>query len=583
MNSCIRKEEPLEISSNNDPVANTMIERNSNDLPIMDTSGEAVLSFHNISYQEMVQIGSPFHKITWVIERLSNIKLLDILAARKDPGGLSGNILINGKPRPPNFKCTSGYVPQDDMVMSTVTVRDNIEFSAALRLPMTISRDERRRRVDEVLELLHLNEESNAKPRFKDLKKRTSIAMELVVEHPILFLDDPTSGLDLRTIIDIIFILKRMSMRGRTIIFSINQPQYSIFRCFDSLTLLSSGKVMFHGPTQEALRYFTSAGYKCDSHNNLADFFLDIIHGGFSAILDTEEDNHDADQYKELSERQYQVTAELANMYMQSDVYSDLRTELDLLLGEQEAGRSSALEEVTCVTPFCHQFRWIIYRSFKIFIGFPRKIVFQAIVAVILAMIMGTTFYFLQNDCSAAQIRASLLFFLTVFQCIRSVSTGELFMTDRDRFLHEHSSGYYSVSSYFFGKLLAVFVPKRVLLSIIFTVIVFSIAESLISEHSWIQYINILHYGFTALLHNEFLGQNLCPEHKRAEISRCQNFVICTGEEFLTAQGMDLSSWGFWKNHVALTCTMIIFLSIAYLQFLPLKKKRLLLCKMDKC
>ena len=49
-------------------------------------------------------------------------------------------------------------------------------------------------------------------------------------------------------------------MRGRTIIFSINQPPYSIFRLFDSLTLVASGKVMFHGPAQEALEYFKSAG-----------------------------------------------------------------------------------------------------------------------------------------------------------------------------------------------------------------------------------------------------------------------------------------------------------------------------------
>ncbi|OBS68168.1 hypothetical protein A6R68_03293, partial [Neotoma lepida] len=42
---------------------------------------------------------------------------------------------------------------------------------------------------------------------------------------------------------------------------------------------------------------------------------------------------------------------------------------------------------------------------------------------------------------------------------------------------------------------------------------------------AWIQYINIPHYGFTALQHNEFLGQNFCPEHKAAEISRCPNYV----------------------------------------------------------
>nr|XP_042126277.1 ATP-binding cassette sub-family G member 3-like [Peromyscus maniculatus bairdii] len=117
--------------------------------------------------------------------------------------------------------------------------------------------------------------------------------MELVAEHPILFLNDPTTGLDMRNTIDVILVLRRMTMRGQTVIFSINQAQYTIFRTFDSLTLVASGKVMYHGPAQEALEYFTSAGYKYDSHNNPADFFLDIINGGFSAILDTEEEGHD--------------------------------------------------------------------------------------------------------------------------------------------------------------------------------------------------------------------------------------------------------------------------------------------------
>ncbi|OBS68167.1 hypothetical protein A6R68_03292, partial [Neotoma lepida] len=359
------------MSSNDDPVTIPMIDRNPSGLPGMDTSdpntltGEAVLSFHNISYRETVQSGFPFRKKTRVIERLSNIRLLDVLAARKDPCGLSGDILINGKPRPANFKCTSGYVPHNDMVMHTVTVRENIEFSAALRLPMTITRDEKRRRINEVLELLHLDEESNVKPRSKELKKRTSIAIELVAEHPILFLDDPITDLDLVTTTDVILVLRRMSMRGQTIIFSINQPQYSIFRYFDSLTLVASGKVMYHGPAQEALEYFTSAGYKYDSHSNPELFFLDFITGGFSAILDTEEDGHDANKYKEVSERQHQATEKLANMYTQSSLYSKMRAELDQLLGEQKAGRSSALEEITCVTPFWHQLWWIICRSFK--------------------------------------------------------------------------------------------------------------------------------------------------------------------------------------------------------------------------
>uniref|UniRef100_A0A8C2LJ89 ATP binding cassette subfamily G member 3 n=1 Tax=Cricetulus griseus TaxID=10029 RepID=A0A8C2LJ89_CRIGR len=570
------------MSSNNDPVVIPMIERISSDLPVMDTrdpetlTGEAVLSFHNISYGETVQSGFPFCKETCVIERLSNISgimkpglnaimgpqdgsrslLLDVLAARKDPRGLTGDILINGKPRPANFKCTSGYVPQNDMVMHTVSVRENVEFSAALRLPTSITRDEKRSRINEVLGLLHLDEESNVKPRSKELRKRTSIAMELVIEHPILFLDDPTTDLDLGTTTDVISVLKKMSMRGRTIIFSINQPPYFIFRCFDSLTLVASGKVMFHGPAQEALEYFTSAGYNYDSHLNPVDFFLDIINGGFSAILDTEEGGQKADKYKEISERQHQVTEKLAHMYAQSFLYRVMRIELDLLLGEQKAKRSSALEEITCVTPFWHQLWWITSRSFTSFQCFSWVIMIQAIFLVMLAVFVGTIFNFLQDDCSEVNRR------------------------------HEHTSGYYSVSSYFLGKLLAELVPRRLLQSITFTVTIFIIAGiktdvkgfftmiftammlaysasslaltlgagentaavptqliiiyfmfmlfisgtslysiDFIQDLSWIQYFSIPHYGFTALQHNEFLEQNFCPEHKTAEISRCQDYV----------------------------------------------------------
>ncbi|XP_041497977.1 ATP-binding cassette sub-family G member 3-like isoform X1 [Microtus oregoni] len=648
------------MSSNNDPVIIPMLERKHNDLPGMDASNpntpteEAVLSFHNISYQETVQHGFSFFKKTCVIERLSNINgimkpglnaimgpqdgsrslLLDVLAARKDPRGLSGDILINGKPRPANFTCTSGYVPQIDVVMRTVTVRDNIEFSAALRLPMTMTKDEKRRRINEVLELLHLDKVSNAQPRSKELRKMTSIAMELVTEHPILFLDDPTTCLDLRTTTDVISVLKMMSRRGRTIIFSINQPQYSIFRLFDSLTLVASGKVMFHGPAQEALEYFKSAGYNYESHNNHADFFLDIINGGFSALLDTEEDGHDVEKDKELSERQHQVRENLANMYAQSSLYSKMRTELDPLLGEQMSGRSSALE-ITCVTPFWNQLGWIIHRSFKNIKGFPRIIIIKATITAIVAIILGTVFHVLRNDCTAVQGRAALLFLLTSFECITGMTTGELFMIDRDRFLHEHTSGYYRVSSYFLGKLLGELVPRRLLPSIIFPVIVFSIAGvitdvkglftmiftimmlacctssvplslgagenaaavptelitiyfmfmllisglslysvNLMRDLSWIKSLSIPHYGFIALQHNELVGQNFCPEHKTAEVSRCHNFVMCTGEEFLIIWDIDLSPWGFWENIVALTCIMIILLLITYVQLLVLKKKR---------
>uniref|UniRef100_A0A4X1STK7 ABC transporter domain-containing protein n=1 Tax=Sus scrofa TaxID=9823 RepID=A0A4X1STK7_PIG len=126
------------MSSNSYQVSIPMSKRNTNGLPgsssneLKTSAGGAVLSFHDICYRVKVKSGFLFCRKTVEKEILTNINgimkpglnailgptgggkssLLDVLAARKDPHGLSGDVLINGAPRPANFKCNSGYVVQ---------------------------------------------------------------------------------------------------------------------------------------------------------------------------------------------------------------------------------------------------------------------------------------------------------------------------------------------------------------------------------------------------------------------------------------------------------------------------------------
>lgn len=154
----------------------------------MFTEG-AVLSFHNICYRVKVKSGSLLSRKTVEKEILMNVNgimrpglnailgptgggkssLLDILAARKDPQGLSGDVLINGAPRSANFKCNSGYVVQDDVVMGTLTVRENLQFSAALRLPSTMSDREKNERINMVIQELGLAKVADSKVMCKQL------------------------------------------------------------------------------------------------------------------------------------------------------------------------------------------------------------------------------------------------------------------------------------------------------------------------------------------------------------------------------------------------------------------------------
>ena len=90
--------------------------------------------------------------------------MLDILAGRKDPGGVkAGQVLLDGRPLPINFKCISGYVIQDDIIMGALSVRENLQFSAALRLPRTIGNKEKRARVDMVINELGLEDVAESK------------------------------------------------------------------------------------------------------------------------------------------------------------------------------------------------------------------------------------------------------------------------------------------------------------------------------------------------------------------------------------------------------------------------------------
>ncbi|XP_044080485.1 broad substrate specificity ATP-binding cassette transporter ABCG2 isoform X2 [Neovison vison] len=498
------------MSSKNDQVFIPMPRRNTSDFSKMTSNNQktftevAVLSFHNIYYRVKVKSGFLFGRKTVEKEILTNINgimrpglnailgptgggkssLLDILAARKDPKGLSGDVLINGAPRPANFKCNSGYVVQDDVVMGTLTVRENLQFSAALRLPTTMTSHEKNERINKVIQQLGLDKVADSKVGTQFIRgvsggerKRTSIGMELITDPAILFLDEPTTGLDSSTANAVLLLLKRMSEQGRTIIFSIHQPRYSIFKLFDSLTLLASGKLMFHGPAQEALGYFASVGYQCEPYNNPADFFLDVINGDSSAVkLNREDQEGEVKETEEPSKRGTPLIEKIAEFYANSDFHRKTKDELDEVLKGQKR-KSSALKEITYATSFCHQLRWISKRSFKNLLGNPQASIAQIIVTIILGLVIGAIFYDLKNDPTGIQNRSGVLFFLTTNQCFSSVSAVELFVVEKKLFIHEYISGYYRVSSYFFGKLLSDLLPMRMLPSIIFTCIIYFLLD----------------------------------------------------------------------------------------------------------
>ncbi|XP_071470527.1 broad substrate specificity ATP-binding cassette transporter ABCG2-like [Marmota flaviventris] len=632
------------MSSNNDLILNSDV------LPGTSSRDQKgpVLSFHNICYHVKEKRGFLFNRKTTEKKKLSDINgimkpglnaimgpsgggktlLLDILAARKDPSGLSGDVWVHGVPEDSNFPHNTGYVVQDDVVTDTLSVRENIWFSAALRLPTTMSKQEKNERINKVIKELDLEEVADSKVKSKGERKRTSIGMELILDPLILFLDRPTTGLDGRTANDVIRLLKRISEQGRMIIFSIHLPRYSIFQLFDSLTILASGELMYHGPAQRTLEYFESAGFPCEFYTNPAEIFLDFFHG----VIKRESEEHEANKTEIPSKTDDSQIKELANNFAKSTFYKDIKTELHEFKRDKNK-RCWVRKEIPYVTSFGHQLISLTKRSFQSFAGNPQHWINEIIVTLVLGLVTGTIILLLRDDCTEIRNRALMLFFLMVYLCRRRTLAVDLFMIQKKRFVHESISGYYRVSSYFFGSLLLDLLLEMILTSFIFiytlyfmagskpraetffvmtfTLLIFgfsSISMTLAlaagyskvsiqgnvvdtyftfmlilsgvslyfgtrrSQFPWLQYFSIPYYGFMALQHNEFLGGNFCPELNTTTSNKCPDYVICSGEEFLLMQDMDISPWGLWMNHVALSILMIFFLIIAYLRMLYLKR-----------
>ena len=198
-----------------------------------------------------------------------------------------GQVTVNGVTgKMKNYKKIIGYVPQDDIVLPELTVRENILHSARIRLPKTWSHRDINSHVDAVVDCLELSHVSNslvgtvAKPVISGgQRKRVSIGMELAAAPMALFLDEPTSGLDATAAGSIMKTLKALSKLGISVIVIIHQPRAEIFEMIDDLILLGNGQMIYDGPEEDVKAYFEQFGFRIPHFANKGDIVTDIITG----------------------------------------------------------------------------------------------------------------------------------------------------------------------------------------------------------------------------------------------------------------------------------------------------------------
>ncbi|XP_048620263.1 ABC transporter G family member 43-like [Brassica napus] len=265
--------------------------------------------------------------------------LMDVLSGRKTRGDIEGEIQVGGYRKvQETFARVSGYCEQFDIHSPNLTIEESLEYSAwfDFLLASTLKQRAIVREVLETIELEDIKDSIVGLPGVSGLtteqRKRLTIAVELVANPSIIFMDEPTTGLDARAAAIVMRAVKNITETGRTVVCTIHQPGTDIFEAFDELVLMKNGgRIIYHGPLGEHSR-------------NVIDYFMRI-----PGVPEMKENTNPATWLLDITSRSSEdkLGVDLAQIYKESSLFKE-----NNIVIEQMRGTSSETQELTSSTRY---------------------------------------------------------------------------------------------------------------------------------------------------------------------------------------------------------------------------------------
>lgn len=415
--------------------------------------------------------------------------LLSLLGGRLREPAPGGLVTYNDQPYSKLLKSRIGFVTQDDVLFPHLTVMETLTYAALLRLPKSLTKQEKENRAFAVIDELGLE-------RCKDTmiggsfvrgvsggeRKRVCIGNEIIINPSLLFLDEPTSGLDSTTALRLAEILQDIAEAGKTVITTIHQPSSRLFHKFDRLILLGKGSLLYFGKASEAMSYFSSIGCSPLIAMNPAEFLLDLANGNIndvsvpSELEDKVQIGNSEMETKNGKPSPAVVHEYLVEAYETRVTYEDKKKLMvsipideelksEMLRGKREWGAS-----------WWDQFLILFKRGLK-----ERRHDYfswlRVTQVVITAVILGLLWWQLDGENpQQLQDQAGLLFFIAVFWGFFPVFTAIFtFPQERAMLSKERSADMYRLSAYFMARTTSD-LPLDLVLPVLFLLIVYFMA-----------------------------------------------------------------------------------------------------------
>lgn len=452
--------------------------------------------------------------------------LLDVLARRKTTGKVTGDLLLNGAPLPNNYHRYMGYVEQVDEHDGSQTVLESVQFAAMTRMDAgrvpIYSFSQKLEFARMVLDALRLTDISHYRVGHgggdgitAEQRKRLTLAVELAANPSILFLDEPTTGLDTVGAAAIVDAVQAIARSGRSVVCTVHQPSTQVFASFTHLLLLvPGGRSAYFGPIHDdpdekdfgpLLRFFRDRGFICPPLVNPADFMLSVISDGYESlagasqarlqdVLPTSEPAAAAKKLEDIPKEDRQALRRLVALRdAKSRKFKEASAEFwnnTYLRGDAEAVRKLAAldrEELDQLgldiktvsggraTWGVIQMALVVWRGVLMRFRSPGVIYGQWIGSLIIGLMLGFTFFQLDDSQQGLSSRVGLLFMVVLYSVFSSIAALQMLIEERPLFFRERRAGSYGYTSYLV-RLLVVKVPTDIVSSAFLIVPVYFLA-----------------------------------------------------------------------------------------------------------
>ena len=388
--------------------------------------------------------------------------LIDTLAGRTPPDrSVRGAIYLDGQVASNlGLRAASACVTQDDVLPGTSTVWEHLLFHATLRMPSGTSTNALRRRVGQTMRDLGIEKlaDSLIGDQFSrglsgGEKRRVSIATELLMSPGIMFLDEPTTGLDSTNAAKVVDILSKLGSRhGVTVLLSIHQPRPDIFRLLDRILILSSvGSVVYSGPSISAKGFFESLAYvpprPRDVH--VADFILDVVIKSSREKTSRACRDFAVSDIFMLNERTIEMLVIEASSDETEENCDDDDDEEEQGNRRKVRGKSTRSLAKKRSAPMKVQIQQLLARLCKNATRHPFLITTHFIATLFSAIALGAIFFQCGRDTGGVQNRMGCCFFILLFLTLMSLSSLPVWREDDLLSRREILTGAYGVDGYF--------------------------------------------------------------------------------------------------------------------------------------